>query len=218
MLLRTSVRVRCTQVVLLLSLLICSNAWDSRNISAAEWVCSSAGTLSVRFPSTSVACGTEVLWAGTAVMPTIALPSADPASLYTVIIVDRDASSPWAPVNSPLRHMTLASIPGGALAAGISSASAAGAALFPYSGPRPPPMSSCHRYYAMAYEQTPGVVPSIANVSDRLRWVFPQWARNESLSKVAVNVWRTQSADSRTGDCDAFTMSPTPSPSPSPPA
>lgn len=188
--------------------------WDSRNVSAAEWVCSVAGALTVQFSSGSVVCGTEVLIADTAVQPTIALPSADSAALYTVLVVDRDASSPWLPANSPLRHMALSSVPGTLLAAGISSAAAAGAPLFPYSGPRPPAGSACHRYYVQVYEQTPGIVPSIANISNRLTWNFPEWARNESLTKVAVNVWRTQNAASRTGPCDAFSMSPTPSPSP----
>ena len=190
--------------------------WDSRNVSAAEWVCSVAGALTVQFSSGPVVCGTEVLIADTATQPTIALPSANSAALYTVLVVDRDASSPWLPVNSPLRHMALSSVPGALLAAGISSAAAAGAPLFPYSGPRPPAGSACHRYYVQVYEQTPGVIPSIANISNRLTWNFPEWARNESLTKVAVNVWRTQNAASRTGPCNAFSMSPTPSPSPSP--
>lgn len=182
-------------------------AWDSRDVNASEWVCSDA-LLSVVFGSQATSCATEVLQDIAQVQPIVTYfnSSADPSSLYTLIIVDRDAPNSSVPVRSPLRHYAAGNIPASVLATG---AGAAVVAWFNYSGPQPPVGSLCHRYYVQLYVQTPGVTPTLADPFSRYTWDFPAWATNNSLSKVAVSYWRTQNLGVRTGPCDG-----TPSESP----
>ena len=59
--------------------------------------------------------------------------------------------------------------------------------------------------------QAPGVTPTLANANQRLNWNWPVWAAdpaNGPLTKVAVNVWRTQNLAARTGGCDAVAAPP----------
>lgn len=78
--------------------------WDSRNISAAEWVCN--GSLALAFAaSPAVACGTEIMQDIAATAPVFSSKDAVPGRNYTLIVVDRDARSADAPTSSPLRHM-----------------------------------------------------------------------------------------------------------------
>ena len=187
--------------------LVLAAAFDSRNISAAEWNCS--GSLAVSFGgSVDVACGTEVLQnvtTGAGIAPTFQLNGAIPTSRYTVIVVDRDAPSQVDPSRSPIRHFATGDVLGASLAAGWSNG--ATAALWTnYSGPMPPNGTLCHRYYAMAYLQAANVTPSLPATTARFNWDFPTWASdpvNGPLVKVAVNVWRTQNLAVRTGACDA---------------
>ena len=167
-------------------------AWDSRNVSSAEWECGTTNTtVRLRFGTQDAACGDEVALAASAAMPLVSLPGATlSGSNYTIIIVDRDASSASSPTRSPLRHMALAGVPRDALAAG-AVAGAALEPLFPYSGPRPPAGSGCHRYYAIVYQQTDGAPVQPFNVSNRFTWDFPVWANASSLTRVGATFWRT---------------------------
>lgn len=177
------------------------SAWDSRNVSEAEWACNGPAVgLQVAFGDLAVICSTEVLQDASQLQPVITYynASADPATLYTVIIVDRDAPSASNPVRSPLRHYAAASIPSTVLAAGAGPSVTA---LFNYSGPQPPVGSLCHRYYVMLYSQAAGVVPILADPTVRTLWDFPAWAANFSLTKIAVNYWETQNLSARTAPC-----------------
>jgi len=179
-------------------------AWDSRNVSASEWVCSTStveGNASVllSFGLQSAACGDEVALAASASMPLISLPGATLAAAanYTIIVIDRDASSAAAPTRSPLRHMALAGVPGAALARGATAADSL-QPMFAYSGPRPPAGSGCHRYYAIVYRQADGVPAEAFNVSNRFTWNFPEWAESSQLTVVGRTYWRTGA----TAPCD----------------
>jgi phosphatidylethanolamine-binding protein (PEBP) family uncharacterized protein len=204
-----------------------SLAFDSRNISSTEWICggvSSSDSVFVTFedvtpPGPNVECGTEVFQNVTsayqsASMPTISYDAADASLLYTVLIVDRDASSAANPTRSPIIHMAIGNVAGEVLfSSGLSPSTISDADLVfqSYSGPQPPPLSLCHRYYVMLYSQDSSVTPQL-NVSamGRFNFDFPTWASTNKLTKLAVNYFRTQSNLSRTGGCDD------PSPSPSP--
>jgi len=178
----------------------CAAAFDSRNVSDAEWVCD--GGVAISFGgAVTVACGTEVLQDASQAQPVLTFVNASaPAdALYTIIIVDRDAPSEASPVRSPLRHYAAGNVPAAALAAGSGAEESA---WFNYSGPQPPAGSVCHRYYAMLYLQSPGVTPELEDPTSRLQWDFPGWAANNSLAKVAVNYWRTQNLSARAGPCD----------------
>jgi phosphatidylethanolamine-binding protein (PEBP) family uncharacterized protein len=170
--------------------------FDSRNVSAFEWECSSSNvegnaSILLTFGAQGVRCDDEVVLANSAAMPTVSLPNAElePAN-YTVIIVDRDAPSASSPIRSPLRHMTLAGIPQEALARGAVESDAA-EPLFLFSGPRPPAGSGCHRYYAIVYRQASGAGVAPFNVSNRFAWNFSQWALDSQLTRVGVTFWRT---------------------------
>jgi hypothetical protein len=102
-----------------------SLAFDSRNISSTEWICggvSSRDSVFVTFedvtpPGPNVVCGTEVFQNVTsayqsASMPTISYDAADASLLYTVLIVDRDASSAANPTRSPIIHMAIGNVAG----------------------------------------------------------------------------------------------------------
>jgi hypothetical protein len=177
-------------------------SFDSRNISASEWLCSTGtsaaganSTILLRFGAQDVRCGDEVALSTSASMPTISIPgTALTGTNYTIIVVDRDATSAVAPTRSPLRHMTLEGVPRAALERGVARADDALAPVFPYSGPRPPAGTGCHRYYAMIYQQTDGVPVQPFNVSNRYTWDFPTWAGESSLTKVGVTFWRTGNA------------------------
>ena len=196
------------RALLLPALVALASAWDSRNVSAAEWVCGDAGVVAVTFAAPAggaplpIACGTEVLQAPSQVMPDIRVATATVGALYSVIVVDRDASSAANPTHSPIRHMAIGGIPGAALAAGISSNASSATPWFSFSGPQPPAGTGCHRYYVMAYlEDANAPPPTLPDPSLRLNWDFPVWATKNALTKVGVNVWRTQNAVSRTGPC-----------------
>ena len=175
--------------------------WDSRNISDQEWVCDeSPAGLHVDFGTLRIKCGTEVLQDVSQVQPIISFynSSDDSSTLYTLIIVDRDASSAANPTRSPLRHYAAGNIPAALLAAG---AGAGVCAWFNYSGPQPPAGTLCHRYYVMLYRQRPGVTPTLEEPTNRLLWDFPVWAANNSLTKVSVDFWMTQNLSFRTAPC-----------------
>lgn len=179
-------------------------AFDSRNVSDAEWVCD--GSPLLKFGAESIKCGSEVLWYESQTRPTFWFYNADPGAFYTLIVVDRDATSAQDPSRSPLRHFATPHVPGALLAThGLTPDAALPEAWFNFSGPRPPPGTGCHRYYAIVYEEDPDVFPTLyINASDpnnRLNWDFPTWAQNNSLTKVGVNFWATQAAETRTGPC-----------------
>jgi hypothetical protein len=178
-----------------------SFAWDSRNISASEWICLIPSPLSVKFSvGEPVECSTEVLQDVSQTMPEIRYfnASAPLETLYTVIIVDRDAPSQSSPIKSPLRHYAAGNIAAVDLASGFIPTSAA---WFNYSGPQPPAGSRCHRYYVMLYEQAPNITPALFDPTQRLLWDFPEWASNNSLTKIGVNFWQSQNLSVRTSGC-----------------
>ena len=193
-------------------------AFDSRNISSAEWNCGlwpSSDSVTVSFESVTppgplVECGTEVFQNVSSAyqsdsMPAVSYDTADVSALYTVLIVDRDASSASNPSRSPIIHMALSNVPGDVLQYGISPSTISDTVLsfFSYSGPQPPPGSFCHRYYIMLYSQDRSVTPQL-NVSavGRFNFDFPTWAKANSLTKLAVNYFQTQSNLSRTAGCN----------------
>jgi phosphatidylethanolamine-binding protein (PEBP) family uncharacterized protein len=187
-----------------------ARAFDSRNVSAEQFACDAAGALTASFaasggPPDAVGCGAEVLWLASQTMPLIGYGAADAQALYTLLLLDRDAPNAVAPIRSPLIHMAIADIPGADLA-GNRVSNASGRALFPYSGPRPPAGSLCHRYYFELYSQNPAV-PVELNVSaiGRYAFDFPTWADASSLTRVAaaVSFFQTQNDTFRTGPCGA---------------
>ena len=189
--------------------------WDSRNVTAAAWVCSdgSPTALSLDFGEGGVvtACGTEVLQAPSQAQPRVSLPGAAAAaqltaSRYTVLMVDRDAPSAAGPVRSPLRHMALLSVPREAVLRGVAPADA-GAGSFAYSGPQPPAGSGCHRYYIQLWAEAEGVAPQALGAS-RFLWNFTQWAANSSLTLVGGSHFRTQSSVNRSVDCEGNPLAP----------
>ena len=194
-----------------------ASAFDSRNVSAEQWACSAATALSASFaasggPPDAVGCGAEVLWLASQTMPVFAYSAADALSLYTLLLLDRDAPNAAAPIRSPLIHMALADVNGAELAAGrVANARA----MFAYSGPRPPAGSLCHRYYLQLYSQALGVSPSL-NVTavGRYAFDFETWAALNNLTRVpgAVSFFQTQNDTFRTGPCDAPEQSAAPAP------
>jgi hypothetical protein len=196
-----------------------SLAFDSRNVSESEWAC--GGGVLLAFPTQAgggsggptalVPCSGEVLWAQSQTRPTVYVPRANQSDLYTLLVLDRDAPSSWDPVRSPLRHMVVTNVSGTDLASpgGWTASAPADGALFNFSGPRPPALSGCHRYYAVAFRQSPDVAPYLAvnasNPSDRLNWDFVSWYASQRLERVGSSFWTTQNADTRnvTGPCQA---------------
>ena len=176
---------------------------NGQNISDSEWKCDSNVTV-VFGDGTNVTCGTEVLQGVTSIMPRLTLPSANLSSLYSVIVIDRDAPNASAPIRSPLRHMTLSNVSGSLLYSGLDWATQASspsiAVMFNYSGPQPPAGSLCHRYYVQVYMQTEGIYPTL-NTTSRYSWNFPAWAAQNNLTKVACNYWQTQNAGSYVSPC-----------------
>ena len=197
--------------------------YDARNISAFEFMCDA--NLSVTFANGSrqVHCGTEIPFGpgNGDVQPIIQYKNAIPGVLYTLIMVDRDASKPWLPTNSPLIHFILINISAEQLQNGFNASNIGSATpLLNYKGPGPSAGNGCHRYYLMLYTQTPGVQPylyvNILNLTTRLHWNFPLWATTYSLTKVSVNYFQTQNPTNSSGPCSAPTNVTTPSP-PCPP-
>jgi len=183
-------------------------AFDSRNVSAAQWACSPATAMAVSFaasggPPGAVGCGAEVLWAPSQAQPTFGYAAADASGLYTLLLLDRDAPNAAEPVRSPLIHMALADVPGGQLGA---AAVTTWRSLFPFSGPRPPAGTLCHRYYFQLYEQSPAVAPQL-NVTavGRFSFNFPAWADANNLTRVpgALTYFQTQNDTFRVGPCAA---------------
>lgn len=179
--------------------------FDSRNISDAQWACSPTTAMSVSFAASggpaAVACGTEVLWAPSQTQPAFAYAFANASALYTLLVLDRDAPNAAEPIRSPLIHMVYADVPGVQLAAGAVTTSTM---LFPYSGPRPPAGTFCHRYYVQLYAQADGVSPQLnVDVVGRFTFDFPTWAGQWNLSRVdsAVNFFQTQNDTFRVGPC-----------------
>jgi hypothetical protein len=175
------------------------------------WTC---GRLFLFFdPSTGSAgtsCGSEVLWQDSQTRPRFLLPTANATDLYTLIVVDRDATSAVEPLRSPLRHFAACNVSGQSLLAPGLGPSDPVSNWFAYSGPRPPAGSGCHRYYGMAFRQNPSLPPptlfvNASSPTDRLNWDFPTWAAEQGLEWVGGNYWTTQNADTRnvTGACNA---------------
>jgi phosphatidylethanolamine-binding protein (PEBP) family uncharacterized protein len=201
--------------LLVLGALAAAAAFDARDVPASEWAVGS-GSLTVAFlngPTASGATTPEVLRPATVAMPTFTFfdASAPATTLYTALVLDRDAPNASVPLRSPLRHMALAGLSQAQLRAGVSwatlgpGANGSSVALFNYSGPNPPAGSGCHRYYAMLYTQTAAVSPSIPpEQGSRFSWDFPAWAASQSLTKVAsaTTYFRTQNWDAYAGPCD----------------
>ena len=134
--------------------------FDSRNVSASEWVCGNPPTANTSLlplvfsDGTVVTCGTEVLQNVTSPFgaPLVTLPQSlgGLALNYTLIAVDRDARSASLPTLSPLIHWAVAGLNASVLASGylqnISVAPPPGAVFYRnYSGPGPPAGTGCHR-------------------------------------------------------------------------
>ena len=191
---------------------------DSRNISVSEFSCD--GNVSIQFTTVpEVLCGTEVLYgSGQAdVPPVITYADATPDLFYTVIIVDRDAPSPWSPIRGPIIHYIGTNITGSQLAAGFNISSATKVSPFlAYSPPRPGAGNGCHRYYVMVYAQSNELVPYIyVNTTTRFNWNFPLWTASQNLSQLAVNYFVTKHPINNSA-CTAPTLVPTPTPTPAP--
>ena len=195
-----------------------ASAFDSRNVSAEQWACAPSTALSVSFaasggPPDAVGCGAEVLWLASQTQPALGYGGADALAAYTLLVLDRDAPNAAAPIRSPLIHMALADVNGAELASGRVT-NASGRAMFPYSGPRPPAGSLCHRYYVFLYLQNPSVSPAL-NVSavGRYAFDFPTWAAQNSLTRIdAVAYFQTQNDTFRTGPCGSPAQSAAPAP------
>jgi phosphatidylethanolamine-binding protein (PEBP) family uncharacterized protein len=182
-------------------------AFDSRNISAEQWDCSSATALAATFaasggPTGAVGCGTEVLWLASQTMPALRFSPVDPLDFFTVLMLDRDAPNAAAPIRSPLIHMAIADVSGAELSAGRVT-NASGRALFAYSGPRPPAGSLCHRYYFQLYLQSETTVTLNVSLVGRYSFDFPTWATQNGLTRIAgaVSYFQTQNDTFRTGAC-----------------
>jgi hypothetical protein len=189
-------------------LLSCAAAapFDSRNISAEEWDCTGVPVLN--FGGESVRCGSEVLLAQSQFRPTFLYYDADPEAFYTLIVVDRDATSAAAPTRSPLLHFATPHIPGSQLhGRGLGPDVLLPGSFFNFSGPHPPSGSGCHRYYAMLYLEDPSVYPVLAlnesYSSYRFNFDFQSWCASQNFQKVGVNLWVTQAADTRQQACNA---------------
>lgn len=131
--------------------------FDSNDIDPSEWIC--AGNLNIQFyTGLNIDCGTEVIQDVSQTRPTYIYPSADPLFQYSLIVVDRDATSADNPSLSPYRHFAIVNISGSDLLIGNLDGKYADA-LFPYAGPQPPAGSGLHRYYSELYVQTPNIVP-----------------------------------------------------------
>ena len=195
-----------------------ASAFDSRNVSAEQWLCSEETALSVSFDASggpdTVGCGAEVLWLASQTQPAFAYSAANAQSLYTLLVLDRDAPNAGAPIRSPLIHMALADVDGAELAAGRFSNVRA---MCPYAGPRPPAGSLCHRYYVQLYEQAAGVSPEL-NVTavGRFSFDFVIWSAENSLTRIpdALAYFQTQNDTARTGPCGVAPGSPSAAPSP----
>ena len=205
--------------LLALSLLLSTTAvsgqpwpWDSRNVSWSSYPCNP--TLGINFGGGVVpSCGSEVDQVVSATRPTFGYRPAVAGALYTVLVVDRDATSASAPLNSPLLHYAVVNVTGAALEIGFSADTPFGV-LFSYSGPRPPAGTLCHRYYAFLMLQGPGsagayVTAVPTNSTTRFRFDFVAWAAQWNMSFVSMNYWSTQNNTTRVGGCVA---APTPAP------
>lgn len=202
-------------------------SFNSRNISAFPWfTCttnSPNSTVTVSFAgsggATTSACNaTEVLQTASQSQPVITAKDLPlNYDTYTVLIVDRDASSPWDPSRSPIRHFAIADVSRATLAGdGVGPASNF-TLLSAFRGPKPPPGSACHRYYTLVLAQTAGS-PSLDPASPITNWNFPLWSQTQGLTLLGVTYFRTQNESFRTTDCDSL-VSPSQSPSPpSPPS
>ena len=179
--------------------------WDSRNISAAEWVCDASASQGVSLAfvgGATAACGNEVLQDATTFSgaPLVWWSAARETDTYTVIIVDRDARSAAEPLVAPIRHFATSYVPGATLLAGYNTSFGVWTS---YSGPQPPAGTGCHRYYVQLYRETPGAAIANASAMARTNWDFATWAINSSLTKLSVNMFTTQSLAARTGGCAA---------------
>lgn len=188
--------------------------YDSRNVSASEFVC--GGLIMSFFNSVTqqqdlTDCGKEILYNESQVRPTFIVPKPNLTDLYVIIIVDRDAPSASSPIRSPLRHYAAYNITGNQLLSpGLEPSTIVSTTWFNFSGPQPPAGSGCHRYYGMVYRQDPLTLLNeqslLINTSDptnRLNWNFVEWATEQNLTKVGVNYWSTQNMYTRVAGCDA---------------
>jgi len=98
--------------------------------------------------------------------------------------------------------MALADVTGAELAGGRVT-NASGRALFPYSGPRPPAGSLCHRYYLELYEQSDTIVELNVSAVGRFSFDFPTWAALNGLTRMAdaTTFFQTQNDTFRTDAC-----------------
>jgi hypothetical protein len=134
--------------------------------------------------------------------PTFGLPEgASEGATYLLAVVDPDAPTPQQPNRSQILHM---------LAPGVQFSS--GQATFPadpvvsYNRPRPPPVSSAHRYVELLYNQPSNFSIPAAwsgyNATNRTLFDIDRFAADSGLgSLVAVNYFlvSNQSSTNTTG-------------------
>ena len=172
--------------------------------------------ITVIFNGSEINCGTPLPLATTQVQPTIYFKDADPGMLYTVIMVDRDALSMSSPAYSPVVHFIVSNVTATDLRNGFNTSSMHSLKpFFSYSPPAPFVGTGCHRYYFILYAQSSQVFPTMDVIPadailQRINWNFPQWAANQSLTKLGVNFFLTQDPRNSTGPCQLPASCPPP--------
>lgn len=110
--------------------------FNSHSVSQAIWDNTCQLTVTVQYPGAApVTCFTAVPLSATAAAPTLRYSGAQAGSLYSVIMVDRDAVSAANPSWSPIRHWTIVNVAGSELLAGLNPSNTQGMILSQYIQP-----------------------------------------------------------------------------------
>jgi phosphatidylethanolamine-binding protein (PEBP) family uncharacterized protein len=155
----------------------------------------STPTLGVTFPDNKPISkpGIHLPRADAASTPTISYSAPSSTGKYLAVCIDIDAPFPSFAILGPALHW----IQPGLVPSSSGELTVEGDAkpIAAYAGPRPPPISSAHRYAFLLYEQPADFdgaklgLPEELGIKDRMRWNQAQFEKKAGLGKVVAGNW-----------------------------
>ena len=120
---------------------------------------------------------------------TVSFADADPATYYSLAMIDPDAPSPTKPTYREIRHWLVGNIIGQDFANGDTTK---GKTLSAFRNPSPPKGSGFHRYVQLVFKQQ-ALIPTFAPIAPSIaKWNVTAWAASESLELLGCNFFETE--------------------------
>lgn len=125
--------------------------------------------------------------------PTISYSAPSSTGKYLAVCIDLDAPFPSFAFLAPIIHWIQPNLVPSS--SGQLTVEGDAKPITSYAGPRPPPISSAHRYVFLLYEQPVDFdraklgLPEVFAIKDRMKWNQAQFEKKAGLGKVVAGNW-----------------------------